>query len=226
MRESSFVATDDAFFDADRATVSSRILGRIVRLSVDENDTVKQGDTLVWLDNADLLAQRARAEASIHSLRQSLEVAEVNLERAREDFDRAQVQFTNQIITREQYDHAALALKFAERQRGTAQAQVATAGADLLVVKTQLDNTVILAPISGVIAKRWVLAGDVVSPGQAIFTLFDNRHMWVTANYEETKLHGFHRGFAGGNIHRRPAGRNHAGEGAFHRRRDGCRSFP
>jgi len=33
-----------------------------------------------------------------------------------------------------------------------------------------------------------VLSGDVVSPGQAIYSMFDNKHVWVAANYEETKL--------------------------------------
>jgi membrane fusion protein (multidrug efflux system) len=28
----------------------------------------------------------------------------------------------------------------------------------------------------------------VVQPGQAIFSMFDNKHVWITANYEETKL--------------------------------------
>jgi membrane fusion protein (multidrug efflux system) len=32
------------------------------------------------------------------------------------------------------------------------------------------------------------MAGDVVQPGQPIFSIYDLQHLWVTANFEETKL--------------------------------------
>jgi membrane fusion protein (multidrug efflux system) len=40
----------------------------------------------------------------------------------------------------------------------------------------------------GVVSRRWVLKGDVVQPGQAIYTLYNLDSVWVTANLEETKL--------------------------------------
>jgi membrane fusion protein (multidrug efflux system) len=46
----------------------------------------------------------------------------------------------------------------------------------------------VLAPSSGVIARRWVVTGDIVEPGQAIFTVYDLGNLWITANFEETKL--------------------------------------
>jgi membrane fusion protein (multidrug efflux system) len=39
-----------------------------------------------------------------------------------------------------------------------------------------------------VVAKRWVLPGDIVQPGQPILTVYDLENLWVTANFEETKL--------------------------------------
>ena len=182
------VATDDALVDANRVTISAKLLGRIVALKADEGDTVQQGDTLVRLDDVDLRAQLARAEASIRSLTRSAEIASINLAKAQDDFDRIDKQFKGQIVSQEQYNHAESARRLAGAQSDMAAAQIAMAQADLTIVKTQLGNTVIVAPFGGVIAKRWALAGDVVSPGQAIFSMFDHRHVWVTANYEETKL--------------------------------------
>ena len=48
--------------------------------------------------------------------------------------------------------------------------------------------------MDGVVAKRWVLSGDVVSPGQPIFTIYDLKNIWVTADLEETKLAPIHIG--------------------------------
>jgi membrane fusion protein, multidrug efflux system len=184
----SSVATDDAFVEAYRATISSRILGRIALLNGDEGDTVRAGDTLVRLDDADLRAQLAKAEASLRLITRSVEISSVNKAKAIDDYDRMEKQFKSQIVSQEQFSHAENARKLAEAQIDRDQAQVAAAQADLAIVKTQLSNTVIVAPFEGVIARRWVLSGDVVSPGQAIFSMFDNKHVWVTANYEETKL--------------------------------------
>ena len=184
----SSVATDDAFVEAYRATISSRILGRITLLKYDEGDTVRAGDTLVKLDDADLRAQLAKAEASLRLITRSVEISSVNKAKAIDDYDRMEKQFKSQIVSQEQFNHAENARKLAEAQIDRDEAQVAAAQADLAIVKTQLSNTLIVAPFSGVIARRWVLSGDVVSPAQAIFSMFDNKHVWVTANYEETKL--------------------------------------
>jgi membrane fusion protein (multidrug efflux system) len=42
--------------------------------------------------------------------------------------------------------------------------------------------------MDGIIGKRWVLKGDVVQPGQPIYSVFDLKNLWVTADLEETKL--------------------------------------
>jgi membrane fusion protein, multidrug efflux system len=188
VRQNTFIGTDDASIDSNRATISSRLLGRIVSLGADEGGSVKAGDTLVKLDDIDLKAQLLKAEASYRFLTRNVEISIVNKARALDDYERVAKQFKSQIIPQEQFSHADNARKLAEAQNDVATAQIATALADLAIVKAQLASTVILAPFSGVIAKRWVLTGDVVSAGQAIFSLFDKNHVWVTANYEETKL--------------------------------------
>jgi membrane fusion protein (multidrug efflux system) len=184
----SSVATDDAFVEAYRATISSKILGRITLLKYDEGDTVRAGDTIVKLDDADLRAQLAKAEASLRIITRSVEISSVNKAKALDDYERIEKQFKSQIVSQEQFNHAENARRLAEAQIDRDEAQVAGAKADLAIVNTQLANTVIMAPFSGIIARRWVLNHDVVSPGQAIYSMFDNKHVWVTANYEETKL--------------------------------------
>jgi membrane fusion protein (multidrug efflux system) len=56
------------------------------------------------------------------------------------------------------------------------------------VVDAQLQNMTLSAPFDGVVAKRWLLEGDIAQPGQPIFTIYDIRRIWVTANLEETNL--------------------------------------
>ena len=182
------IETDDAVVEGDRMVVSTKVFGRIAVLAADEGDTVRVGDPLVQLDDTDLRARVAQAEAHLVLAQESVTLAQVNVERGQEDFDRAQVQFNGQAIPREQLDHARSALASAQAQHAIALAQVEAARADLDVIRTQLEDTRVLSPFTGVVAKRWVLQGEVVQAGQPILTLYDLEDVWVTAYFEETKL--------------------------------------
>jgi membrane fusion protein (multidrug efflux system) len=182
------VSTDDAYIDGNRVSLSSEIMGRIDRLTVDEGDTVQAGQLLVQLDDHDLQAQLLQARAALDHAQQSVKLADVTLDRARQDLARATTQLQGRAISQEEYDHAQLALAAAEAQQHIAVAQVGTARAQQGVVQARLADTRIAAPFHGVVAKRWVLAGDVIQPGEAILAIYDVEHVWVTANLEETKL--------------------------------------
>jgi membrane fusion protein (multidrug efflux system) len=183
-----YMSTNDAFIDGDRVSVSSKILGRIASLEAAEGDEVSQGQVLVRLDDTDLRAQEAQARANLALTEQSLPLARIAMERARTDFDRAQVQYQDKVVTQEQYDHAREALDLAKAQYAVAQSKVGASKAQLGVVETQIGNTEILSPISGIVAKKWVAVGDIAQPGQPIYTIYDLKDVWVTANFEETKL--------------------------------------
>ena len=183
-----FVSTDDAYIDADRVSVSAKILGRIDQLTVDEGDSVRQGQILVRLDDSDLRAQEAQAKASLTFARENISLAKVNLEKAQTDFQRASTQFNQNIIPKEEYDHALSEFESTKARLNIANAQVVAAQAQLGVIQTQLTNTVIESPMTGVVSKRWVLTGDVVQPGQSVFTIYNVKDIWVTANLEETSL--------------------------------------
>lgn len=183
-----YISTDDAFIDADRATVSSKILGRILTLNGEEGDTIHSGDVLVKLDSTDLKAQIKQFSASTTSSTESITLAKVMMERAQEDYDRAKEQYQNNISTKEQYDHALKELERAKAEYNIALTKPAITKAQQELIETQLKNSTIYAPLNGIIGKKWVLEGDVIQPGQPVYTIFDNKNIWVTAQFEETKL--------------------------------------
>jgi membrane fusion protein (multidrug efflux system) len=184
-----FVSTDDAYVEANRVSISAKMLGRVSQLAVDEGDSVIRGQFLVQLDNVDILAQKEQAVASLNSAGASVTLSKVNLSRAEDDFRRADQQFKGGVVTKEQYDHARQALDASRAEYGIALSRVGTARAQVGVVQTQLNNCTISSPVNGKVAKRWALQGDVVQPGQPIFSVIDRTETWVTANLEETHLH-------------------------------------
>jgi membrane fusion protein (multidrug efflux system) len=183
-----YVSTNDAAIAADAVTVSSKILGRVAVLAAGEGDATAKGQVVARLDDTDLRAQEAQAGANLAYTRETVGVAKIGLARAEEDFARAKAQYDDKVITREQYDHARQALDLARAQCAVAESQVKASEAQLGVVETQLGNTQIISPITGIVARKWVTPGDIVQPSQPIFTLYDLDDVWVTANFEETKL--------------------------------------
>jgi membrane fusion protein (multidrug efflux system) len=189
-----FVSTDDAFIDGDLISLGAKMLGRISQLTVDEGDQVSKDQLLVQLDDSDLQAQQAQVAANLELARQSVLLAKINLQKAEDDFNRANTQYKSHVIPAEQFDHISKDFEMARAQYNIELARVKAADAQLNVVETQLENTRIIAPVAGIIAKKWALPGDVVQPGQAIFTIYNNNQLWVTANFEETKLAAIHPG--------------------------------
>ena len=213
---SRYISTDDAHIDADNITISSKMLGRISAIHADEGDIVQKGMLLAEIDSSDLIAQKNQAIAlraqalanksqavmKYNSDEKSLKVIEINFERASEDLKRAGKQSSGGVITEEQFDHikktseasaaqveASKALLSVSRsQINSATAAVVTADAQIKVIETQLKNTKLYSPSEGIIAKRWLLPGDIIQPGQSVFTLTNNKNKWVVAYLEETKI--------------------------------------
>ncbi len=182
------VSTDDAYIDGDRATITTKVLGRIDTLGADEGDTVQVGQLLIALDDSDLQARLAEATAQLELAQTNVKLAEVNESRAKDDYDRASVQLQGHAIPQEQFDHARTTLESSQAEHQIALAKVRTARTALGVIQQQIADTRVTAPFTGVVAKRWLLPGDVVQPGQPVFTVYDADSVWVTAVFEETKL--------------------------------------
>jgi membrane fusion protein, multidrug efflux system len=183
-----YISSDDAYIDSDNVTISSKILGRITQLKCDEGDTIKSGEEVVFLDDSDLRAQEMLAKANLEYARKNAELSQTNLNKARDDFKRADIQYKGNAITREQYEHAQQSLETAKAQYAASQSQIETAIAQLNVVQTQLGNMQIASPFAGIVAKRWVIEGDVVQAAQPIITIYSANVNWVTAYLEETKI--------------------------------------
>ena len=221
---STYITSDDAHVDADNVSVGSKIMGRISSIYANEGDLVKAGTLLADIDSTDMVAQRNQSiavrvqaqanlnqsEAKYSSDQKSLRVLEINLERATEDLDRAKKQSEGGVIPTEQFDHIKKAYETASAQLDAAKAQllvsksmissasasVETANAQIKVLDAQLRNTRLYAPADGVVAKRWLLPGDVTQPSQSIITITLSKKLWIVTFLEETNISEIHTGQA------------------------------
>lgn len=73
-------------------------------------------------------------------------------------------------------------------QRDAAVAAVAQAEAARDLAQIDLENTVVYAPVSGVIGNRQVRVGRLVAPGAALLDIVPVQNVWVVANFKETQI--------------------------------------
>ncbi len=151
--------------------------------------------------------QATRAEAA--SAQASIAAAEANYHQASADYERYRGLAASKIISAQQLDAAESArdaaaanLEAARRQAAAAGSQVSASGAALRGAdarlaaaqsavdnaKLQLSYATLLAPNSGVVAKRNAEPGALVQVGQNLLSLVPEEDVWVTANLKETQL--------------------------------------
>jgi membrane fusion protein, multidrug efflux system len=88
-----------------------------------------------------------------------------------------------------------LAAGSAPQQIASSQAKAAAAVSDatraraqLTIAQLNLGYTKIIAPVSGIIGRKTVEAGQRVQPGQQLLTIIPVDDLWITANFKETQL--------------------------------------
>jgi membrane fusion protein (multidrug efflux system) len=183
-----YVYTNDAYIDGYQISISSDVEARLIELYVDEGDYVEKGQLLCQLDESIYLTRKKEAETNVVLLEEKVALQRIQVEKLRDIYIVARQEFESEIISFIDFDKIEKNFRYAERQFKVAEANLANGIAKLGVVEEILRHTKVFAPRDGAIAKRWIVAGDVVQIGQPLFALTDVEHIWVTANLEETKI--------------------------------------
>lgn len=161
--------TDNAQVEANVSPVIPRVTGYVKEVRVKDNQRVKKGDTLVILDDRDLVIKVSQAEAAlaaaeanvqvavatttaarsnvsssqanISAVDAQIEAAKVNVWRANQDYERYNNLIKDHSITQQQYEQALAAKQTAERQLNVLEEQKKVAARQTSAVSTQSDAT-------------------------------------------------------------------------------------
>jgi membrane fusion protein (multidrug efflux system) len=183
-----FVWTNDAFVEAYGIELSTNVTEQITELFVDEGDFVKKGQLLAVLYNNVPLAEKKEALARIAAYEQQVNVSEASYLKIRNDYERALKAFKDQIISAQEFDHNQKDFEGAEAGLDFAYANLELAKKQLAVVEAKLLHYELRAPQDGIIAKRWVWFGDVIQPGQSLYTIYNLDEVWILANIKEKQI--------------------------------------
>ena len=186
--------TDNAIIDGQKISVSAGYSGNLLKLAAREGSYVKKGEIIASLDDRELKAEENDAKETILYDLENVKLAELALEKANNDFNSSGILYKNGAIARTQFEDAQINLKNAGVTRSMADIQAASAKARLNEIETRLGYMEISAPCDGIIAKKWASEGELVQPGELLYTIYDLHNVTALANIEETSLMNVHEG--------------------------------
>ena len=133
----------DAVIEAvNKATVSAQTTGRVTKINFDVDDFVVKGDILLRMRDRE---QRARFNA-----------AKARYVEAEAEYQRVKEVHAKKLVARSQLDKAEARLKSAKAEMEQAQ--------------ESLENTIVRAPYSGIVVKRYIEVGETARVGKPLFT--------------------------------------------------------
>jgi RND family efflux transporter MFP subunit len=141
------------------AELGSPVVGVIDSVTVERGDRVRQGQTLALLkadvERASVIVSKARAEseADVHS-------AQANLEFARQKLARGENMAREAFIATQMVEQLRAEAKVAEQRLAFAREQQRIWRAEHALAQQQLSQRTIRAPFDGIIAERYITAGE------------------------------------------------------------------
>jgi multidrug resistance efflux pump len=170
--------TRDGRVRADVVSVAPDVPGWVVRVWVTDNQVVRKGDPLFEVDRARYEIALQQAEAAVS--RQRATVAEAKREARRNESLGDVVAFE----VREQ----------SEAREQEAAAQLERDLADLAAARLNLQRTLVVAPVNGVVTNLDLRPGNYMTTGREALALVDSDSLYVDGYFEETKLPSIHVG--------------------------------
>lgn len=151
----------------NQATVKAKVPGDVREVLVREGEAVKAGQVLIRMDTSDYQARVDQARGALQAARGQLDIATKTRDNNKALLDKA-------FISKNAFDNAA-------SQYDIARANVESARGALDVAQKALADTVIRAPISGLVSMRSVQPGEKVSADNRLLDVVDLSQMEMEA---------------------------------------------
>lgn len=198
--------------DTKTVDLSSKVVGRVLKINVEKGDSVKKGDVLIELDTPEINAKAEQADAMLAlamaqqakvnngTREEQIGMAKANFDVAKKTYDRMNRLHKEGVIPTQKLDEATAKYQAAKEQytmlvngaqnedKLSAAANVKRARGANAEVSSYLKENKIVAPIDGIVTEITVEEGELVGAGSPIVTIVDNSDCWVTFNLREDLL--------------------------------------
>jgi len=188
------IASGNGRIEAVEVDITTKFGGRLATVLVHEGDAVEMNQALAQIDTKELDAQLRRAEAEVRRARQEKNAAvaviaqrKSELSLAKKDLERSKGLYENDSISLEQLQRDETAVQTAKATLAAARAQLSSteaaieaAIANTELLKVQIEDSVLKAPITGRVLYRLAEPGEVLSAGGKVLTVLDPLDVYMT----------------------------------------------
>lgn len=188
------IASGNGRIEAVEVDITTKFGGRLASVLVNEGDSVSLNQALAQIDTKELDAQLRRAEAEVQRARQEKNAAiaviaqrKSELSLAKKDLGRSRGLYENDSISLEQLQRDETAVLTAKATLAAAQAQffnteaaIEAAIANTELLKVQIEDSVLKAPIAGRVLYRLAEPGEVLPAGGKVLTVLDTYDVYMT----------------------------------------------
>lgn len=199
-----------------RSVLSSRIVGAITAVPVQEGDRVKPGQLLMEIDDRDVQAQLQKSRAGLREVQDALievsqgvrgasaahAAATANRELAEATFRRYDALRQSQSVSPQEFDEvqarfkgavaeetrAAEMIESLESKKRQVLSRIEQAKADVASAENYAGYARIQAPLAGVVTIKHADVGTMASPGVPLLTVEDDLHYRFEAQIEESRV--------------------------------------
>jgi RND family efflux transporter MFP subunit len=179
-----------------RATVSSKVTGKVVAVFVEEGQTVKKGQVLARLDDSQMLASLAVARAQLAASERSAAEDEARLREAERQYNRLEQLVREKVVGRAEVDTAQSSVESLKARIALQTQQVEVAKKQVAALQTDLADTTVRAPFDGVAISKDAQPGEMISPVSAgggftrtgICTLVDMTSLEIEVDVNENYI--------------------------------------
>ncbi|HEX6217451.1 MAG TPA: efflux RND transporter periplasmic adaptor subunit [Vicinamibacterales bacterium] len=179
-----------------RATVSSKVTGKVIEVNVEEGMGVREGQILARLDDSTLQAALRLYRAQLEAAKRQIPESEVRLAQARVMLRRQEELRKEGLNTPNDIDNAKAEVDSLIARIASAQQQVNVAESQIAMQQTAIEDTIIRAPFTGVAISKDAQAGEMVSPVSAgggftrtgISTIVDMKSLEIEVDVNESYI--------------------------------------
>lgn len=175
------VTANGSIIPIDRVEIKSKASGLVEELPIEQGDHIKEGDLIARLDQKDERAAVSQAQADY-------DIAVAELKKSQREHQRKDKLYTQQLISEEERDQIELNLAIA---RG----KLVQATTALERARERLSESIVRAPIDGVILQKYVEKGQIiasgisnVSGGTPIVDIADMSSVYIQAGVDEIDI--------------------------------------
>jgi RND family efflux transporter MFP subunit len=183
-----------------RATVSSKVTGKVLEVFVEEGKAVRKGQVLARLDDSQIRAALTIAEAQLAASQRGAAEDEARLKQAELTLDRRSRLMTEKVVGKAEVDEAQSDVDSLKARIAVAHQQIQVAEAQVRARQTDLNDMVVRAPFDGIAISKDAQPGEMISPVSAgggftrtgICTIVDMASLEIEVDVSETYINRVH----------------------------------